>query len=100
MSQKVKIAARLRPRIKGELDDEGVRVVHAEDDGPSSICVTNPRDISQVFKFPYVSAALPEYCGPLWPHWLIGLMTSARLAPGSLLVTTKLQHRRIYSKQM
>lgn len=55
MSQKVKIAARLRPRIKGELDDEGVRVVHAEDDGPSSICVTNPRDISQVFKFPFTS---------------------------------------------
>ncbi|THH14574.1 hypothetical protein EW146_g5770 [Bondarzewia mesenterica] len=55
MSHKIKIAARLRPRIKGELDDNGVRVVHAEDGSSSSICVTNPRDLSQVFKFPFTS---------------------------------------------
>ncbi|TFY70314.1 hypothetical protein EVG20_g2693 [Dentipellis fragilis] len=50
-SHKVKIAARLRPSIKGELLDEGVRV-EPSDDGPSCICVTNPRDNSQVFRFP------------------------------------------------
>ncbi|TFY80453.1 hypothetical protein EWM64_g3555 [Hericium alpestre] len=53
-SHKVKIAARLRPRLKNELDDEGVRIVRS-DDGPSCICVTNPRDASQVFRFPFTS---------------------------------------------
>ena len=60
---KVKIAARLRPRINGELDDESVKVYHASDDSSSSegggsggsyITVANPRDLSQVFKFPLV----------------------------------------------
>ncbi|KAA1472399.1 kinesin-domain-containing protein [Dentipellis sp. KUC8613] len=53
-SHKVKIAARLRPSIKGELLDEGVRV-EPGDDGPSCVCVTNPRDNSQVFRFPIAS---------------------------------------------
>lgn len=48
---RVKIAARLRPPIAGEINDEGVQVQLAED-GVSYICVPNPRDFSQVFKFP------------------------------------------------
>ena len=62
-AHKVKIAARLRPRLNGELDDESVKVyLGSEDTGESSsamgsgrfISVTNPRDPSQVFKFPCV----------------------------------------------
>ncbi|KAJ6609058.1 P-loop containing nucleoside triphosphate hydrolase protein [Mycena sp. CBHHK59/15] len=62
---KVKIAARLRPRISGEPNDDAVQVHHpsadAADDSASStagatvIAVTNPRDPSQVFKFPFTS---------------------------------------------
>ncbi|KAF8068670.1 kinesin-like protein [Lyophyllum atratum] len=62
---KIKIAARLRPRLNGELDDESVKIIHtsAETGGSSSgsggsgsvISVTNPRDPSQVFKFPFTS---------------------------------------------
>ncbi|KAF8887574.1 kinesin-like protein [Infundibulicybe gibba] len=62
-AHKVKIAARLRPRINGEIDDESVKVYHGEMDdmgGASSrsgsfISVTNPRDPTQVFKFPFTS---------------------------------------------
>ena len=56
---KIKIAARLRPPIPGELVDEGVQVEH-RDDGTSCISVPNPRDTTQVFKFPYV---LLRYAG-------------------------------------
>lgn len=69
---KVRIAARLRPRINGEIDDESVKVCRAAElDGNTSnngeasssslaataatgsfISVTNPRDPSQIFKFP------------------------------------------------
>ncbi|KAF9458221.1 P-loop containing nucleoside triphosphate hydrolase protein [Collybia nuda] len=61
---KVKIAARLRPRLQGELDDESVKIHHDSDGGQSSssasgggsfITVTNPRDPSQLFKFPFTS---------------------------------------------
>lgn len=52
-SYKVKIAARLRPLIQGEQVDDGVQIVHG-DNGISSISVPNPRDPSQIFKFPYV----------------------------------------------
>ncbi|KAI0051371.1 kinesin-domain-containing protein [Auriscalpium vulgare] len=51
---KVKIAARLRPPLPQELNDDGVRIVPNED-GLSAICVTNPRDPSQIFKFPFSS---------------------------------------------
>ncbi|KAF9553564.1 kinesin-domain-containing protein [Agrocybe pediades] len=60
-SLKVKIAARLRPRIEGEIDDDSVKVVHSGDNtGGSShsgtfITVANPRDPSQIFKFPFSS---------------------------------------------
>jgi kinesin family protein 22 len=61
--QKVKIAARLRPRLVGELDDNSVQVIRASDksgasygnsssEGMSFIAVANPRDPSQIFKFP------------------------------------------------
>lgn len=51
---KVKIAARLRPAILGELDDNGV-LINTDDDAKSYICVSNPRDLSQQFKYPLVS---------------------------------------------
>ncbi|GLB45200.1 putative TRAFAC class myosin-kinesin ATPase superfamily, kinesin family protein [Lyophyllum shimeji] len=56
-THKIKIAARLRPRLNGELDDESVKVIRASDEngGSSVISVTNPRDPSQVFKFPFSS---------------------------------------------
>jgi hypothetical protein len=50
----IKIAARLRPPILGEITDGGVQVDH-RDNGTSCISVPNPRDITQVFKFPYVN---------------------------------------------
>ena len=60
-SAKVRIAARLRPRIDGELDDESVKIIHplnttggssSSTAGSSFITVANPRDPSQIFKFP------------------------------------------------
>ncbi|KAI0697020.1 P-loop containing nucleoside triphosphate hydrolase protein [Cytidiella melzeri] len=51
---RVKIAARLRPPIAGEVNDDGVQVQPA-DNGVSNICVPNPRDGSQIFKFPLTS---------------------------------------------
>lgn len=54
-SYRVKIAARLRPPITGEINDEGVQVQLGEN-GVSYICVPNPRDVSQVFKFPCASS--------------------------------------------
>ncbi|KIM91711.1 hypothetical protein PILCRDRAFT_137751 [Piloderma croceum F 1598] len=62
----VKIAARLRPRINGEVDDDSIKVhttpstslSDPSSSGSSStsfISVTNPRDPSQVFKFPFTS---------------------------------------------
>lgn len=74
-SHKVKIAARLRPRIANELVDNQISVVHSSNTtgasngdvstsstgGGSYISVTNPRDPSQVFKFPCVSLSLSLY---------------------------------------
>ncbi|KAG5353129.1 hypothetical protein C0989_010151 [Termitomyces sp. Mn162] len=58
-SAKIKIIARLRPRLNAELDDGSVKVIHSSDDTGSSsgsvISATNPRDPSQVFKFPFSS---------------------------------------------
>jgi kinesin family protein 22 len=60
-SAKVKIAARLRPRLDGELDDDSVQIVHPSNDtggssrsssGGSFITVANPRDPREIFKFP------------------------------------------------
>ncbi|KAF9225788.1 kinesin-domain-containing protein [Gyrodon lividus] len=53
-SHKIKIAARLRPRLENELDDEGIQMTHTPG-GPSCISVPNPRDLSQVFNFPFTS---------------------------------------------
>ncbi|KDQ53292.1 hypothetical protein JAAARDRAFT_137340 [Jaapia argillacea MUCL 33604] len=53
MAHKVKIAARLRPRLAGELEDDSIHII--KETGGSAICVTNPRDSSQVFKFPFTS---------------------------------------------
>ncbi|KAJ7112763.1 kinesin-like protein [Mycena crocata] len=76
-SAKVRIAARLRPRLPGEAHDDAVRVCHGEEDascgainvngsgntsgnssggsGFTGIAVANPRDASQVFRFPFTS---------------------------------------------
>jgi kinesin family protein 22 len=68
-THKVKIAARLRPRLDGEIIDDQIQVNHNSDTsggstsstaGGSYISVTNPRDQSQVFKFPCVYDLLPE----------------------------------------
>ncbi|TBU52461.1 kinesin-domain-containing protein [Dichomitus squalens] len=50
---RVKIAARLRPAIPGEIHDNAIRVLHS-DAGPY-IDVDNPRDPSQTFKYPFSS---------------------------------------------
>src|SRR5258708_39018632 len=64
VTQRIKIISRLRPRIKGELDDNSVKIVHELDDsgesfattkGGSFVTVPNPRDAIQIFKFPLVS---------------------------------------------
>ncbi|KAJ6478809.1 kinesin-domain-containing protein [Mycena vitilis] len=88
-TSKVKIAARLRPRLPNELHDDGVRVCHGEPANASysgsgeastssnahtganasssssgsanagssftGIAVANPRDASQIFRFPFTS---------------------------------------------
>ncbi|KAG2143088.1 P-loop containing nucleoside triphosphate hydrolase protein [Suillus clintonianus] len=55
-THKIKIAARLRPRIEHEIDDQGIQITHDEDgEGPSWIRVPNPRDATQVFRFPFTS---------------------------------------------
>ena len=62
-THKVKIAARLRPRLESEIDDDSVKIVHPSNDsggsssstsGGSFITVANPRDPTQIFKFPCV----------------------------------------------
>ncbi|KAH9067847.1 kinesin-domain-containing protein [Lactarius vividus] len=54
--QTVKIVARLRPPIPGELSDQGIRILSTDDETDfPAICVNNPRDQSQVFKFPFSS---------------------------------------------
>ncbi|THU97730.1 kinesin-domain-containing protein [Dendrothele bispora CBS 962.96] len=76
MSQKIRIAARLRPRLEGEVDDGGIQVCHAVDQSGSSsssaantsgagnisgfsgrsyISVQNPRVPGQLFNFPFSS---------------------------------------------
>ncbi|EKM57950.1 uncharacterized protein PHACADRAFT_193079 [Phanerochaete carnosa HHB-10118-sp] len=55
---KIKIAARLRPPIPGELVDDGVQV-ERRDDGTSCVSVPNPRDLTQIFKFPITSCYDP-----------------------------------------
>lgn len=56
-SHKIKIAARLRPLLPGEIPDEDTSVQDASDDSTDStkgtyISVVNPRDVTQIFKFP------------------------------------------------
>jgi kinesin family protein 22 len=56
-THKIAIAARLRPRLPSEQADDAIQVFQDRDDddaGGAHIAVTNPRDSSQVFKFPYV----------------------------------------------
>ncbi|KAH7886963.1 P-loop containing nucleoside triphosphate hydrolase protein [Phlebopus sp. FC_14] len=53
-AHKIKIAARLRPRLENELDDDGIQIIPSPD-GPSYINVPNPRDVTQVFNFPFTS---------------------------------------------
>ncbi|OAX36355.1 kinesin-domain-containing protein [Rhizopogon vinicolor AM-OR11-026] len=54
-THKIKIAARLRPRLDHEIDDQGIQITHDQDEGPSWICVPNPRDVTQIFRFPITS---------------------------------------------
>ncbi|KAL0959519.1 hypothetical protein HGRIS_011233 [Hohenbuehelia grisea] len=55
---RIKIAARLRPRINGEIDDDSVKVIHSAGSSAthgSFVSVVNPRDTTQIFKFPFTS---------------------------------------------
>ncbi|TDL18799.1 kinesin-domain-containing protein [Rickenella mellea] len=52
-SQKIRIAARLRPRIAGEQEDDAVDV--RDEDGSSCVTVAHPRDSGQRFKFRFSS---------------------------------------------
>ncbi|KXN84644.1 Kinesin-like protein KIF22 [Leucoagaricus sp. SymC.cos] len=59
-SHKTKIAARLRPPLPGEITDDNIAVHHSSDNSADStqgsyISVVNPRDVTQVFKFPFSS---------------------------------------------
>jgi len=58
-SHRIKIAARLRPPLPGEITDHDIVVHHSSDESMDSvdgsyISVANPRDASQIFKFTYV----------------------------------------------
>lgn len=53
-AHRIKIAARVRPRLDHEIDDEGIQVSHMPG-SLSCINVPNPRDLSQVFNFPLSS---------------------------------------------
>ncbi|KAF9023337.1 kinesin-domain-containing protein [Hymenopellis radicata] len=51
--QRIRIAARLRPRIDGEIDDDGVQVCHSS--GESYVAVPNPANPAETFKFKFSS---------------------------------------------
>lgn len=53
-THRIKIAARVRPRLEHEIDDEGIQVSHTSG-SLSCISVPNPRDLSQIFNFPLSS---------------------------------------------
>lgn len=53
MASKIRIAARLRPSLPGEVRDDAVGVL--KDESGSFITVVHPRDASQHFKFPFSS---------------------------------------------
>ncbi|KAI5118492.1 hypothetical protein M0805_003523 [Coniferiporia weirii] len=53
MTSKIRIAARLRPLLSGEISDDAVGVQSG--DSGSFITVVHPRDSSQHFKFPFSS---------------------------------------------
>lgn len=62
-THKVKIIARLRPKIHGEPDDDSIKIIHTSDNngdrlaaGGSFVTVPNPRDPAQIFKFPLAYA--------------------------------------------
>jgi len=55
---KIAISARLRPRLPSEQVDDSIHVFQDDNAGGSYVVVTNPRDPSQVFKFPYVDETL------------------------------------------
>jgi len=53
MASKIRIAARLRPFISGEVEDDAV-AVHQNADGTGCVTVVHPKDKAQHFKYPYV----------------------------------------------
>lgn len=53
MATKIRIAARLRPSLPGEVKDDAVSVLN--DETGSFITMVHPRDASQQFKFPFSS---------------------------------------------
>lgn len=57
MASKIRIAARLRPFIGGEVEDDAV-TVHQKPDGTGCVMVVHPKDKSQHFKYPYAHISL------------------------------------------
>ncbi|KAF7763860.1 hypothetical protein Agabi119p4_8397 [Agaricus bisporus var. burnettii] len=61
MAHSIKIAARLRPALPGEITDDNISIQLASNESTDSamksshISVLNPRDITQIFKFPFPS---------------------------------------------
>lgn len=53
MASKIRIAARLRPSLSGEVRDNAVGVLN--DEAGSFVTIVHPRDVSQHFKFPFSS---------------------------------------------
>ncbi|KAL5496032.1 hypothetical protein ACEPAH_3125 [Sanghuangporus vaninii] len=58
MTTKIRIAARLRPNIPGEILDDAVGVEN--DENGAFVTMTHPRDASQRFKFPFSSCYGPD----------------------------------------
>ena len=58
MATKIRIAARLRPNIPGEIIDNAVGI--EDDETGSFVTMTHPRDNTQRFKFPFSSCYGPD----------------------------------------
>lgn len=57
MATKIRIAARLRPSIPGEIIDDAVGIEN--DENGSFVTMSHPRDHTQRFKFPFSSCYGP-----------------------------------------
>jgi len=94
-SHRIKIAARLRPPLPGEITDHDIVVHHSSDESIDSvdgsyISVANPRDASQIFKFAYVVMYLA----------LNHMVSQEKQKTDFLAVMVMILHRRKFSSMM